>query len=128
MVESKLSNSELSRLRRSMGLRELAMPATLRTRTTTGILWPRPSEAALREHGQRGEEHVTQLQRILHMRRGAPVLAGTPQPKQNPQEPSKVEPAATVAVPVMEPLSRRRPDYRDPPECIAKPWKKPWDK
>jgi hypothetical protein len=128
MEENKLSNSELSRLRRSMGLRELAMPATLRTRSTTGIFWPCPSEAALGEHRQRGEEHVTQLQRILHKRRGAPVVASTPQPKQNPQEPSKVEPAATVAVPLMEPLNRRRPDNPDPPECIAKPWKKPWDK
>jgi hypothetical protein len=88
MEENKLSNSELSRLRRSMGLREL----------------------------------------ILHMRRGAPVVASTPQPKQDPQEPPKVEPTATSAVARMEPLSRRRPEYPDPPECIAKPWKKPWDK
>jgi hypothetical protein len=128
MEENKLSNSELSRLRRSMGLRELAMPATLRARTTTGTPWPRPSEAALGEHRQRGEEHLNRLQRILHMRRGAPVVASTPQPKQNPHEPSNVEPAATSAVPPMEPWSRRRPDNPDPPESVAKPWKKPWDK
>jgi hypothetical protein len=128
MEESKLSNSELSRLRRSMGLRELAMPATLRAHTTTGIPWPSPSEAALGEHRQRGEEHTTRLQRILHMRRGAPVVASTPQSKQNPQEQPKVEPGATSVVPPMEPWSRRRPDNPDPSESVAKPWKKPWDK
>jgi hypothetical protein len=77
MEENNLSNSELSRLRRSMG---------------------------------------------------APMVASTPQPKQNPQEPVKVEPATTSAVPLMEPWSRRRPEYPDPPESVAKPWKKPWDK
>jgi len=72
MEENKLSNSDLSRLRRSsQGLLELATPATLRTPETTSIPWPCPSEAALRDHKQHGEEHVTRLQQLLHMQRSA---------------------------------------------------------
>ena len=127
MEENTLPDSELSKLRRSMGLSEPPTPGTFRTRTTTGIRWPLPSEAALREHKQRGEKHVARLQQLLRMHPGAPMVASKPQPKQNAQERS-IEPAATPAVPPVEPQRRRQPDNSDPPESVAKPWKKPWDK
>jgi hypothetical protein len=57
-----------------------------------------------------------------------PIVAGEPQPKQDPQELSKVEPDATLAASVVEPLPRRPPDDPGPPDGGAKPWKKPWDK
>ena len=41
---------------------------------------------------------------------------------------SKVEPVTTLAAPPVEPLPRRPPDNPDPPDGVAKPWKKPWDK
>jgi hypothetical protein len=36
--------------------------------------------------------------------------------------------AITVSIPVVLPLHKRQRDYPSPPERVAKPWKKPWDK
>jgi hypothetical protein len=38
------------------------------------------------------------------------------------------QPATTLAAPPGEPLPKRPPDNPDPPDGVAKPWKKPWDK
>jgi len=61
MEEHELSNSVPSGPRRS---RELATSAPLPTPITLGM----PSDAALREHQRRNEEHVTRLQQFLAMR------------------------------------------------------------
>jgi hypothetical protein len=37
-------------------------------------------------------------------------------------------PAITVATPDVPPLQRRQRENSSPPENVAKPWKKPWDK
>jgi hypothetical protein len=36
--------------------------------------------------------------------------------------------AAVMAIPVVLPLHKRQRDYPSPPESVAKPWKKPWDR
>jgi hypothetical protein len=36
--------------------------------------------------------------------------------------------AITGATPAVQPLHRRERDNPSPPENVAKPWKKPWDK
>jgi hypothetical protein len=66
MEENKPSNAALSGLQPG---RDLATPATLPTRISSDI----PSEAALREHEQRNEEHVTRLRRLLMMHAAPPM-------------------------------------------------------
>jgi hypothetical protein len=37
-------------------------------------------------------------------------------------------PAITVTNPIAQPMQRWQRDNPSPPENVAKPWKKPWDK
>ncbi|HEV7610961.1 MAG TPA: hypothetical protein VGO37_03700, partial [Steroidobacteraceae bacterium] len=67
---------------------------------TTGIPWPWPSDAAQRDHKQRGEQHAGQLHDLM--------IARKAQIQNHSEEPSKRELATTFA-------------------NVAKPWKKPWD-
>ena len=77
MAERKLTNAELSKLRRSIALGELELGACY-PQTHTGIAM----------HGKR----------------------------------------ARHAIPDEEPGKGRVGNNPDPPESVAKPWKKPWDK
>jgi hypothetical protein len=64
------------------------------------------------------DENATNLE-VIRLRRAAfypQTQSGTPRP------------ATTPATPDEKALRRRQRDNPSPPENVAKPWKKPWDK
>jgi hypothetical protein len=73
------------------------------------------------------DEKATNLDVIRQRRRNEPrdfALAAF-YPRVQPAIPLA---ALTVATPDVEPLQGRQRDHPSPPENVAKPWKKPWDK
>ena len=46
----------------------------------------------------------------------------------NPQAQSATTPWPPLIIPNVGSLEKRRRDNPSPPESVAKPWKKPWDK
>ena len=65
MEEKKVKGSDLIRLRRTMRLHGLATPVTSNVPTTTGVPCAWPSDAAQRDHKERGEQHASQLHDLV---------------------------------------------------------------
>jgi hypothetical protein len=121
MVDKKLTNSELIRLRRNTALRELAL-ATFRSR-------PPPTSTPAHRERTESESPVTPL--ITWPAPSIPpdgvemrdfVTRKLAEPFKPPAQP--VAPTAAT-LPVESPGRR----FRDNPDSqsVAKPWKKPWD-
>jgi hypothetical protein len=119
MVDKKLTNSELIRLRRNTALRELAL-ATFRSR-------PLPTSTPAHRKRTESESPVTPL-----ITWPAPSILPDDVEirdfvtrKLAEQFKPPAQPATTPATPPVESPGRR---FRDNPDSsVAKPWKKPWD-